>query len=74
MTITLLYMALCLLIAFVGVNRKFGFWGYFFCSFFLTPPIGALLILASDPKPKSRQVRKSPDSSVSHPESTTGDP
>jgi len=71
MTIALLYIALCLLIALVGVNRKFGFWGYFFCSFFLTPPIGALLILASDPRPKPRQARKSCDCSASLQESTT---
>ena len=71
MTVALLYIALCLLIALVGINRKFGFWGYFFCSFFLTPPIGALLILASDPRPKPKKVGKSPDFSVPLHESTT---
>jgi len=42
----------CFLIGLVGKNRKMGFWGYFFASIVLTPLIGLLLVLASDPKPK----------------------
>jgi len=52
MILQLLYIALCFVIAFIGSNRKFGFWGYFFCSLFLTPFIGALVLIASDPRPK----------------------
>ena len=42
--------AVCLLIGFLGRYRKFGFWGYFFGSLLLTPLIGIILLLASDPK------------------------
>jgi len=37
-----------LLIAFLGRNRKFGFWGYFFGSLLLTPFVGLVLVLGSD--------------------------
>jgi hypothetical protein len=37
-----------LLIAVLGRNRRFGFWGYFFASILLTPLIGLLLYLATD--------------------------
>ena len=52
MILQLVYIALCFLIAFIGSNRKFGFWGYFFCSLFLTPCIGAIVLVASDPRAK----------------------
>ena len=42
--------ALSLVIAFLGRHRKLGFWGYFFGSLLLTPLIGIVLLLASDPK------------------------
>jgi hypothetical protein len=38
------------LVAYIGKNRKFGFWGYFACSFLLTPIIGLVIVLASDKK------------------------
>lgn len=44
-----LYFIGCLIIGLLGVNRKFGFWGYFFGSIVLTPVIGLILIFASDP-------------------------
>lgn len=44
----LLYILLSLAVAIFGANRKFGFWGYFFGSLFLTPAIGLILVLASD--------------------------
>ncbi len=37
-----------LIVAVIGMNRKFGFWGYFFASILLTPAIGLILVLASD--------------------------
>lgn len=46
----IVYITLCLIIGLLGVNRKFGFWGYFFGSIVLTPVIGLLLVLASDSK------------------------
>lgn len=44
------YFFACFLIALLGKNRKMGAWGYFFASIVLTPPIGLLLVLASDSK------------------------
>ena len=49
----IVYLLFCLLMGVLGINRKFGFWGYFFGSIVLTPLMGLLLVLASDPK-KSR--------------------
>jgi len=46
----LLWLLLSLIVAVFGVNRKFGFWGYFFASIIFTPIIGLLLVLVSDPK------------------------
>lgn len=40
------------LVGLLGRNRKFRFWGYFFASVLLTPFIGLLLVMASDPRPK----------------------
>ena len=39
------------LVAYIGKDRKFGFWGYFAASFILTPIIGLVIVLASDKKP-----------------------
>ena len=52
MIVAIVYVGLCFLIAWIGANRKFGFWGYFFCSLFLTPFIGAIVLLASDERPE----------------------
>lgn len=52
MIIPIAYIVLCFVIALIGTNRKFGFWGYFFCALFLTPFIGVLVLLASDKRPK----------------------
>ena len=43
-------LVLSALVAYLGKNRKFGFWGYFACSFLLTPIIGLVIVLASDKK------------------------
>lgn len=45
-----LYIVVSLVIGLFGMNRKFGFWGYFFASLFLTPLVGVVLVLASDPR------------------------
>ncbi len=44
----LILVLLSAVVAFFGKDRKFGFWGYFFCSLILTPIVGALLVVASD--------------------------
>jgi hypothetical protein len=33
----------------LGRNRKIGFWGHFFASLLLTPLIGLLLVVITDP-------------------------
>jgi len=54
MVLTVVIMVfLSYVVALLGRNRKFGFWGYFFCSLFLTPLVGLLLVLASDNRPKN---------------------
>ena len=45
----LLNVALAYLVGFLGRNRRLGFWGHFFCSLLLTPVIGILLIVATEP-------------------------
>ena len=47
----LIWVVLSAAVAFLGKNRKFGFWGYLFCSLFFSPLIGLLLVLGSDRQP-----------------------
>ena len=44
-----LYIFLSIIIGFLGTNRKFGFWGYFFYSLLFTPFLGIIILLASSP-------------------------
>jgi len=46
------YIGIAIVLALLGRRRKLGAWGYFFGSLLLTPIIGLLLLLASDPRPK----------------------
>jgi hypothetical protein len=46
--ISVLYVSLCSLVAYLGRQRKFGFWGYLLASLLVSPVIGLLLVLASD--------------------------
>jgi hypothetical protein len=46
----LLWVGASLLIAVLGMHRRMGFWGYLFASLFLSPPLGLLLVVVSDPK------------------------
>ena len=39
-----------LIFGFLGKNKKMGFWGYFFATLFLTPFIGAILLIVTDKK------------------------
>ncbi len=58
----LVYVALAIMIGFFGRNRKFGYWGYFFCSLLLTPIIGLLVLIASYPtKYKTERVYDCPE-------------
>ncbi len=50
--IILINFLVCLVIALAGSKRKMGFWGYLFASLFLSPILGILLLLVSDPKHK----------------------
>ena len=44
------WIALSVVVGFFGKSKKFGFWGYLFCSLFFTPLVGFILVLASDSK------------------------
>ena len=46
----IIYIFISYLIALMGKNRKFGFYGYLFLSILLSPIIGLLLVIASDSK------------------------
>ncbi|CAA6801252.1 MAG: Unknown protein [uncultured Sulfurovum sp.] len=48
----IIYLLISYLVGLLGKNRKFGFYGYFFISIFITPLVGLLLVLASDSKDK----------------------
>ncbi len=54
----IVYIVLSLIIALLGTDRKFGFWGYLFCSLLLSPAIGLIVLFASDKK-KSNPVTES---------------
>jgi hypothetical protein len=47
-----IYLLVSLFIGLLGINKKMGFWGYFFGSLLFTPLIGAILLCASDKKRK----------------------
>jgi uncharacterized membrane protein YvlD (DUF360 family) len=44
------YLALCLVAAIVGRNRRIGFWGYFFGSIIFTPIISLLFLFFGQPR------------------------
>jgi uncharacterized membrane protein len=45
------YVVLSLLVAYMGHNTKFGFWGNFWVSFILTPIVGVVVLIAQDRRP-----------------------
>jgi hypothetical protein len=52
------YLGLCAVVGWCGLNRRFGFWGYFFFSLIFTPLLGLLFVIASDrPRPATRISR-----------------
>lgn len=44
---SMFYVGASLFIGFLGRNRKFGFWGFFFSSLLLSPVAGLLAYFAS---------------------------
>lgn len=52
LAIALTWIVGSVIVALAGRRRKFGYWGYLFASVLLTPVLGLLLVLASDPAPR----------------------
>lgn len=50
LVIFLIVLVASIVVAVLGRNRKFGFWGYFFASLLLSPFVGLLFVIASDKK------------------------
>jgi hypothetical protein len=50
MSIALGYLALCLVPAVLGRDRRIGFWGFFFCSILFTPLISLLFLYFAMPR------------------------
>jgi hypothetical protein len=50
MSVALAYLALCLVPAVLGRNRRIGFWGFFFCSILFTPFISLLFLYFAMPR------------------------
>lgn len=48
-----IYVLLSLFIGLLGINKKLGFWGYFFGSLLFSPIIGLILLCASDKRKTS---------------------
>jgi hypothetical protein len=46
----LVYLALCLLAAIAGRNRRIGFWGYFFSPIVFTPIVSLLFLYFAQPR------------------------
>ncbi|MBT5902110.1 MAG: hypothetical protein HOH58_08395 [Opitutaceae bacterium] len=47
----IILLVLSAIVGYVGKDRKFGFWGYFFFSVLFTPIIGLIITFASDKRP-----------------------
>ncbi len=59
MLTAIVYIGLSFVIAVLGANRKFGFWGYLFCSIALTPCVGLIVLLGSSKRPV-REIKTEP--------------
>lgn len=60
MTLSFLLFVGSLFVGYLGRNCRFGFWGNFFASMLLSPPVGFLLVLAAQPK-KADSAREDRD-------------
>lgn len=49
--LAVLYVGLCVLVAYAGRRRKWGYWGYLWASVLFTPLMGLLFVLAADARP-----------------------
>lgn len=58
-TFLVIELILSLIIGYVGRDRKFGFWGYFFGSLLFTPLVGLLLVIASTPRESGLKEKQS---------------
>lgn len=47
--IAVVYVSLCFLVAFLGRNRRIGFWGFFFVSLIFTPLLTPMFIFFAAP-------------------------
>lgn len=48
----IIYVILCIGVGYLGIDRKMGFWGYFFFALFFSPILALLMVLVSDRKAK----------------------
>jgi hypothetical protein len=55
--LVLVNLVICYFIGVLGRNRKLGFWGHFFASLLLTPIIGMLLVVATDPVKRKDETK-----------------
>ena len=53
--LTIIWIAPSIIIAVLGKNRKFGFWGFLFLSIVMTPLVGLIALLASS-KPENDEA------------------
>jgi hypothetical protein len=53
--LALAYLALCLVAAIWGRDRRIGFWGFFFCSILVTPFISLMFLYCAAPKTGSKR-------------------
>lgn len=51
--IIVVYLVLCLAVAWLGSRRKWGFWGYLWSSVLFTPLLGLIFVIAADPPPSA---------------------
>jgi hypothetical protein len=49
------YILLCLIVAFIGRRRKWGYWGYLWASVLFTPLLGLVFVVAADPPPRRKR-------------------
>ena len=52
---TLVFAAAVIVLSFLGITRRLGFWGTFFASILLTPVGGLLLLLIAGPSVSRRR-------------------
>lgn len=45
----LLYFVLCVGVAYIGRNRKWGYWGHLWASIIFSPLMGLLFVFAANP-------------------------